>query len=135
MLASTGKKEVPFCDVLTKSLSPEQVTPAWCDVCSKYQPTKQSRKISQLPPILALNCGMDSQSVSLIAHVCPCLITNQIKQPGQGLLANTNGHPGAESAGDGASKQRRHCSSRQRSSDIIQAMPIRRQVHPSGVQI
>ena len=89
MCVLTGKKEVPFCDVLTKSLSPEQVTPAWCDVCSKYQPTKQSRKISQLPPILALNCGMDSQSVSFITHVLHCSSTNK----NNSIRTRTSGKP------------------------------------------
>lgn len=36
------------------------MTPAWCDDCQKFTPTLQSRRITKLPQILALNCGLDS---------------------------------------------------------------------------
>ncbi|XP_071446379.1 PAN2-PAN3 deadenylation complex catalytic subunit PAN2 [Hetaerina americana] len=60
---STGKnnKEYNFSDILHQSLCPEQTTPAWCDHCSRYQPTHQSRRIQALPNVLVNNCGMESQ--------------------------------------------------------------------------
>lgn len=52
-----------FGQVLGKSLCPEQVTPAWCDSCDRFQPTKQSRGLKQLPYILSINCGLDNAKV------------------------------------------------------------------------
>ncbi|XP_071868052.1 PAN2-PAN3 deadenylation complex catalytic subunit PAN2 isoform X2 [Bombus fervidus] len=54
-------EEVPFTSVLTRSLRPEKITPAWCDNCQKFTPTLQSRQLTKLPQILALNCGLDTQ--------------------------------------------------------------------------
>lgn len=53
-------EEIPFTKILARSLNPEKVTPAWCDNCQKFNPTLQSRRITKLPQILALNCGLDS---------------------------------------------------------------------------
>lgn len=60
-------KEYSFCDVLLKSICPEQTTPAWCDKCEKYQPTLQSRRLKMLPNILSINCGLDNQQVSYVS--------------------------------------------------------------------
>jgi len=60
-----GKAEFSFSDVLLQSLCPEQVTPAWCDCCEKYQPTVQSRQLKVLPKVLAMNCGLDNQQVGI----------------------------------------------------------------------
>ncbi|XP_066994616.1 PAN2-PAN3 deadenylation complex catalytic subunit PAN2 [Anabrus simplex] len=57
---SSGKAEFSFGDVIKRSLCPEQVTPAWCDKCEKYQPTLQTRRLKSLPNILAMNCGFDN---------------------------------------------------------------------------
>nr|XP_012143234.1 PREDICTED: PAB-dependent poly(A)-specific ribonuclease subunit PAN2 isoform X4 [Megachile rotundata] len=54
-------EEVPFTSVLARSLRPEKITPAWCDSCQKFTPTLQSRQLTKLPQILALNCGLDTQ--------------------------------------------------------------------------
>lgn len=56
-------EEVPFTSVLARSLRPEKITPAWCDNCQKFTPTLQSRQLTKLPQILALNCGLDTQQV------------------------------------------------------------------------
>lgn len=56
-------EEVPFSNVLARSLRPEKITPAWCDNCQKFAPTLQSRQLTKLPQILALNCGLDTQQV------------------------------------------------------------------------
>ncbi|KAJ9580135.1 hypothetical protein L9F63_004208 [Diploptera punctata] len=57
---SAGKVEYTFCDVLARSLCPEQTTPAWCDRCERFQPTLQSRQLKVLPNILVMNCGLDN---------------------------------------------------------------------------
>ncbi|XP_066582928.1 PAN2-PAN3 deadenylation complex catalytic subunit PAN2 isoform X2 [Prorops nasuta] len=57
---STLTEEVPFTSILARSLKPEKVTPAWCENCQKFAPTLQSRQLTKLPQILALNCGLDS---------------------------------------------------------------------------
>ncbi|XP_026294129.1 PAN2-PAN3 deadenylation complex catalytic subunit PAN2 isoform X1 [Frankliniella occidentalis] len=49
-----------FGQILGQSLCPEQVTPAWCDSCDRFQPTKQSRGLKQLPHILSINCNLDN---------------------------------------------------------------------------
>lgn len=59
-------EEVPFTNVLARSLRPEKITPAWCDNCQKFTPTLQSRQLTKLPQILALNCGLDTQQVHQI---------------------------------------------------------------------
>jgi len=50
--------------VLAQSLCPKKTTPAWCDQCGKFQPTEHLRGIQQLPQILSVNCGMDTEQVS-----------------------------------------------------------------------
>ncbi|XP_074108879.1 PAN2-PAN3 deadenylation complex catalytic subunit PAN2 isoform X1 [Cotesia typhae] len=58
---TSPNEEIPFTKILTRSLKPEKVTPAWCEGCQKFSPTLQSRQITKLPQILVLNCGLDSQ--------------------------------------------------------------------------
>jgi len=57
---STLRQKTIFGSVLCSSLCPEQVTPAWCEKCKKYQPTTQSRRLRSLPFTLSLNAGMDN---------------------------------------------------------------------------
>ncbi|XP_017771009.1 PREDICTED: PAB-dependent poly(A)-specific ribonuclease subunit PAN2 isoform X1 [Nicrophorus vespilloides] len=52
------RDEWSFCDILKRSLTPEQVTPAWCDECSKFTPTSQARVLQSLPKLLAINTGL-----------------------------------------------------------------------------
>ena len=54
------RERVPFEQIVCSSMCPEQVTPAWCDKCRRYQPTHQSRNLRSLPHILSLNAGMDN---------------------------------------------------------------------------
>ncbi|KAJ7336670.1 poly(A)-specific ribonuclease [Desmophyllum pertusum] len=58
---STEKQQGPvsFESVLMSSMCREQSMQAWCDHCSRYQPTVQIRKVKKLPDILAFNCGME----------------------------------------------------------------------------
>jgi len=57
---AAARDQVTFAEVLCSSLCPEQVTPAWCDSCRKYQPTSQMRKLKTLPSNLSVNAGMDN---------------------------------------------------------------------------
>lgn len=59
-VTSKSAVKMDFAEVLKRSLCLEQTTQAWCEKCEKYQPTTQSRKLKNLPDILAINCGMDS---------------------------------------------------------------------------
>lgn len=52
------KDEWSFCDILTRSLTPKQTTPAWCDQCSRFTPTSQARILQSLPKLLAVNTGL-----------------------------------------------------------------------------
>ncbi|KAH0951906.1 hypothetical protein HN011_002510 [Eciton burchellii] len=56
-----ASEEVPFTSVLARSLRPEKITPAWCDNCQKFAAALQSRELTKLPQILALNCGLNTQ--------------------------------------------------------------------------
>ena len=52
--------EHTFERLLEHSLDVESATPAWCDVCQKYQPTQQRRRSLELPRLLALSCANDT---------------------------------------------------------------------------
>ncbi|XP_073238938.1 PAN2-PAN3 deadenylation complex catalytic subunit PAN2-like [Porites lutea] len=53
------QQPVSFESVLLASMCREQSMQAWCEQCSRYQPTVQTRKVKKLPDILAFNCGME----------------------------------------------------------------------------
>ncbi|XP_060522024.1 PAN2-PAN3 deadenylation complex catalytic subunit PAN2 [Cylas formicarius] len=55
------RDEWSFCDILKRSLCPQQTTPAWCDKCSRFTPTSHSKIIQSLPKVLCLNTGLHSQ--------------------------------------------------------------------------
>ncbi|XP_031353190.1 PAN2-PAN3 deadenylation complex catalytic subunit PAN2 isoform X3 [Photinus pyralis] len=52
------KDEWSFCDILKRSLCPQQTTPAWCDQCTKFTPTSQARILQALPKLLSVNTGL-----------------------------------------------------------------------------
>ncbi|XP_044758606.1 PAN2-PAN3 deadenylation complex catalytic subunit PAN2 [Coccinella septempunctata] len=52
------RDEWSFCDILKRSLCPQQTTPAWCDYCGKFTPTTQRRILQSLPKLLAINTGL-----------------------------------------------------------------------------
>lgn len=54
------KDEWSFCDILARSLGPEQTTPAWCEKCLRFTPNSQSRIIQSLPKVLSINTGLHS---------------------------------------------------------------------------
>ncbi|XP_050298405.1 PAN2-PAN3 deadenylation complex catalytic subunit PAN2 isoform X2 [Anthonomus grandis grandis] len=51
------REEWTFCDILTKSLCPEQTTPAWCETCSKFSPTSQKKS---LPAVFSINTMLNN---------------------------------------------------------------------------
>ncbi|XP_066260794.1 PAN2-PAN3 deadenylation complex catalytic subunit PAN2 [Euwallacea similis] len=55
------REEWSFCEILNRSLCPQQVTPAWCEKCGKFTPTSQSRVMESLPKVLSVNTGLHSQ--------------------------------------------------------------------------
>lgn len=52
------REEWSFCEILKRSLTPKQTTPAWCEPCAKFQPTLQLRSLQSLPKLLAINTGL-----------------------------------------------------------------------------
>ncbi|XP_044730900.1 PAN2-PAN3 deadenylation complex catalytic subunit PAN2 isoform X2 [Chrysoperla carnea] len=57
-----NENNASFIDLLSRSLTPEQTTPAWCDKCARFTPTNQSRHLQSLPQVLSLNCGLENPS-------------------------------------------------------------------------
>lgn len=55
----TQQVPISFESVLLSSMCREQSMQAWCEQCSRYQPTIQTRKVKKLPDILVFNCGME----------------------------------------------------------------------------
>lgn len=49
-----------FASLLKNSLTVEKTTPAWCEKCDKFTPTNQKSRVTDLPEILSINCGLET---------------------------------------------------------------------------
>eukprot|EP00794_Sanderia_malayensis_P005348 gene5348-6019_t len=64
-----------FVSLLSRSITRQQVVPAWCEECKKYQSTVQERRLKSLPGVLNINCRLDQPREfefwrkHLVAHV------------------------------------------------------------------
>ncbi|XP_056642212.1 PAN2-PAN3 deadenylation complex catalytic subunit PAN2 isoform X1 [Diorhabda sublineata] len=85
-----GQDEWSFCDILKRSLCPKQTTPAWCENCSKFTPTSQSRVLQSLPSILSINTGLhnvqhkqfwQTQMDKVVAKVSNLDVNNRASTP------------------------------------------------------
>ncbi|GAB6030538.1 poly(A)-specific ribonuclease [Chamberlinius hualienensis] len=58
--AGKGSTQYSFSDVLKRSVCIEQATQAWCEHCGKFQPTTLFRRVTALPDVFSINCGMET---------------------------------------------------------------------------
>jgi len=60
-VSSLKLTDTSFTEVLQSSIQKENQTKAWCNKCSKYQPTTQLKYLKCLPYVLNINCCVTSE--------------------------------------------------------------------------
>lgn len=50
-----------FIKLLKESMNVEKTLSAWCDPCNRFSPHNHCARITELPNILAINCGLDNE--------------------------------------------------------------------------
>ncbi|XP_063236663.1 PAN2-PAN3 deadenylation complex catalytic subunit PAN2 [Bacillus rossius redtenbacheri] len=88
-----GTSEHSFSDVVLRSLATEKDTRAWCEECRRYQPTRQVRRVRSLPPVLAMNCGLDNPKDKAFWQTQMDLLVRKALEKSPGAGAGSRGRP------------------------------------------
>jgi PAB-dependent poly(A)-specific ribonuclease subunit 2 len=57
---TTPHEPADFLKILKDSLSVEKTLSAWCDPCNRFSPHNHCARVTELPNMLAINCGLDN---------------------------------------------------------------------------
>lgn len=60
-VANRDTDHVTFAQVLKSSMSVEKSIPTYCEQCKKFSPTNQHTRVTDLPQILSINCGLTNE--------------------------------------------------------------------------
>lgn len=58
---SNPNESADFTKVLKDSMNVEKTLSAWCDNCNRFSPHSHCARTTELPNILAINCGLDNE--------------------------------------------------------------------------
>ncbi|KAG5680909.1 hypothetical protein PVAND_010387 [Polypedilum vanderplanki] len=60
-LTSPTHESCDFLKILKNSLNLEKTLSAWCDICNRFSPHNHCASVTDLPNLLAINCGLDNE--------------------------------------------------------------------------